>query len=77
MLGDLRQYLPAGAQFNRCELVLTAGATASSVVAHLALPDEKTYLLMVNGAMVQQSDYATTYLQADDEVILFPPIKGG
>lgn len=77
MLGDLRHYLPAGAQFNRCELVLAEGAMASSVLTHIDLPDEKTFLLMVNGDMIQQSDYATTQLRADDEVVLFPPIKGG
>lgn len=77
MLGDLRHYLPAGTQFNRCELELAADATASSVVARIALPPEKTYLLMVNGDMIQQGDYATTLLNAGDEVVLFPPIKGG
>ena len=77
MLGDLRHYLPAGTQFNRCELELADSATANSVLSHIALPDEKTFLLMVNGDMVRQSDYATTRLNAGDEVVLFPPIKGG
>ena len=77
MLGDLRHYLPVGAQFNRCELELAVGATASSVVVHISLPAEKTYLLMVNGDMIQRGDYAATHLNAGDEVVLFPPIKGG
>ncbi len=77
MLGDLRHYLPAGTQFNRCELELADGATASSVLTHIALPSEKTYLLMVNGDMIQRDNYATTQLNAGDEVVLFPPIKGG
>lgn len=77
MLGDLRHYLPAGTQFNRCELELAHDATASSVLAHIALPADKTYLLMLNGDMIQQADYANTYLKAGDEVVLFPPIKGG
>ena len=47
------------------------------MLSHIALPDEKTFLLMVNGDMVRQSDYATTRLNAGDEVVLFPPIKGG
>ena len=77
MLGDLRHYLPAGTQFNRCELELAHGATVNSVLSRVSLPDEKTFLLMVNGDMVQQSDYSTTELDAGDEVVLFPPIKGG
>lgn len=77
MLGDLRHYLPAGTQFNRCELELADGATADSVLANISLPDEKTFLLMVNGDMVQQGDYANAQLQDGDEIVLFPPIKGG
>ena len=77
MLGDLRHYLPAGTQFNRCELELADGATINSVLSHISLPDEKTFLLMVNGDMVQQEAYAITHLSAGDEVVLFPPIKGG
>ncbi|MGB1009661.1 MAG: MoaD/ThiS family protein [Thiolinea sp.] len=77
MLGDLRQYLPAGAQFNRCELDIAAGSTAQTVLAIVQLPTEKTFLLMVNGDMVPQADYATTSIRAGDEVVLFPPIKGG
>ena len=77
MLGDLRQHLPAGAQFNRCELDIAVDDSVQAVVEKIQLPDEKTFLLMLNGDMVLQADYATTTLQAGDELVLFPPIKGG
>lgn len=77
MLGDLRQYLPAGSQFNRCELTMATDATAQLVVTQLQLPEQKAFLLMVNGDMIQPDEYAATCLRSDDEVTLFPPIKGG
>ena len=77
MFGDLRQYLPVGSQFNRCELEMPDGATPLSVIGRIALPEAKTYLLMVNGDLVRQESYAVTVLEAGDEVVVFPPIKGG
>lgn len=76
MLGDLRQYLPAGSAFNRCQLEV-AEAVLGSVLRQLAVPADKPYLVSVNNTLIHQPDYATLVLQADDEVTLIPPIKGG
>lgn len=77
MFGDLRQYLPAGSRFNHIDLELAAGSAVSQVMQRVTLPDNKTWLLMLNGDLVHEPDYAQTALKDGDEVVLFPPIKGG
>lgn len=77
MFGDLRQYLPAGSRFNHVDLDLAEGAVVLDMMQRVTLPESKTWLLMLNGDLVHEPDYAQTMLKAGDEVVLFPPIKGG
>lgn len=77
LFGDLRQYLPAGSQFNHVDLDLSSEAMVSDVMQQVVLPETKTWLLMLNGDLVHEPDYINTRLQEGDEVVLFPPIKGG
>lgn len=77
LFGDLRQYLPAGSQFNHVDLELATDAVVADVIRQVTLPEAKTWLLMVNGDLVAEVDYAQTTLNDGDEVVLFPPIKGG
>jgi molybdopterin converting factor small subunit len=55
------------------ELDLPEGSTLSTLVDHLALPEDQVKLTVVNGRL-QELDYG---LQPDDEVGIFPPIAGG
>ncbi|MEZ5534345.1 MAG: MoaD/ThiS family protein [Thiolinea sp.] len=77
LFGDLRQYLPPGSQFNHTDLELAQGVTLSQVLQKVALPEDKSWMLTLNGDLVREPDYAVTTLNDGDEVVLFPPIKGG
>jgi len=77
MLGDLRQYLPVKGKFDQCKLEVPPESTVDSALQRLRLPDNKPYIVLLNGALQQESDYSSTNLQTDDEITVFPPIKGG
>ncbi|MEZ5479090.1 MAG: MoaD/ThiS family protein [Thiolinea sp.] len=77
MLGDLRRYLPVAGGFNDCELGLPAGATVQQLLERVAVPADKAVLVTHNGTMLAEADYRATVLHAQDEVVLFPPVKGG
>ena len=76
MLGGLRVFLPTAGKFSRCDLTLSEGATINDVIAKVGLPDNKPFFVMFGGKKLQESDYSSP-LSEGDEVVLFPPIKGG
>ena len=77
LLGDLRDYLPAGGDYDHVVLELAEGGSVQDVLKQVQLPASVPFFLMVNQAMVQADDFAEIRLQAGDEVALFSPIKGG
>jgi sulfur carrier protein ThiS len=77
LFGDLRQYLPAGSRFSHTDLELADTASVAQALQQVTLPEHKSWLLMLNGDLVHEPDYAQTMLKDGDEVVLFPPIKGG
>ena len=77
LFGGLREYLPAGSAFNHCELSLPQGATLSDLLSRLPIPENKTFLVMLNDVKVDSHAYAGTPVSASDEIVLIPPIKGG
>lgn len=77
MFGDLRQYLPVGNQFNRCEVELEGNASLADLLGGITLPEAKTCLVMKNGELILVQDHSSTSLQDQDEVVIFPPVKGG
>lgn len=76
MLGGLRVFLPTAGEFSRCDLELSEDATISDVIAKVGLPDDKPFFVMFDGKKLQEEDY-TKPVNEGDEVIMFPPIKGG
>ena len=76
MLGGLRVFLPESGEFSRCDLQLTEGADISDVIKKVNLPEGKPFFVMFGGKKLEESDYATP-LKEGDEVVMFPPIKGG
>ena len=77
MFGDLRPYLPSGSQFNKCDLDVSKDEPLNKVLDQIKLPEDKVYMVMLNGEKINADDYNTTLLQKGDEITLFPPIKGG
>ncbi len=76
MLGGLRVFLPTAGEFSRCDVQLSEGATINDVIAQVGLPENKPFFVMFEGKKLQKADYSTP-LNEGDEVVLFPPIKGG
>lgn len=74
--GRLRHYLPddSGSQ---CELEVADGATAATIMEQLGLPMDDHYLVMLNGTVLQVDLRGSTVLSENDELGLFPPLKGG
>ena len=76
MLGGLRVFLPTAGEFSRCDLQLSEGATINDVIAKVGLAADRPFFVMFSGKKIEASDY-TTLLKEGDEVIMFPPVKGG
>ncbi|HPE61493.1 MAG TPA: MoaD/ThiS family protein [Thiolinea sp.] len=77
LLGSLRAFLPAGAGFNTTTLDLTPATTLGMALQSLSIPQQSTYLVLLNGELIPDTAYPDTVLQEGDELTLFPPIKGG
>jgi sulfur carrier protein ThiS len=77
LFGGLRHFLPAGSSFNRCTLQLEQGERLDALLAKLPIPADKAYIVIINDQKVAREDYADIAIQAEDEVVLLPPIKGG
>ena len=77
LFGGLRHFLPAGSSFNKCTLPLEDGERLDALLAKLPIPADKAYIVIVNDEKVAREDYAGITIQAEDEVVLLPPIKGG
>ncbi|MCP4431418.1 MAG: MoaD/ThiS family protein [Gammaproteobacteria bacterium] len=77
LFGALRQFLPAGSQFNACHLTVDDDAHLTDVLLQLPIPDSKPYLVLLNDTKLDRHLYAETAILATDEIVLLPPIKGG
>ena len=74
--GRLRQYLPPDSGI-QCDLEVADGATALAVMTQLGLPLDEPYLVMLNGTVLPIAQRDVTVLAEDDQLGLFPPLKGG
>jgi len=77
LFGGLRQFLPAGSSFNKCSIEVADGASLESLLARIPIPEDKPFLVIFNDAKVDAKDYADIEIDAGDEIVLLPPIKGG
>lgn len=77
LFGGLRQYLPAGSAFNACVLNLPDDSMLTDILSHLPIPEDKTYIVLLNDVKLDKETYADTPVSASDEIVLLPPIKGG
>ena len=77
LFGGLRHFLPTGSSFNKCEVELPAGASLETLLERIPIPEDKPYLVILNDEKVDSKDYAGIEIDASDEVVLLPPIKGG
>ena len=77
LFGGLRHYLPAGSSFNKAKIDVDEGATLEQLLARVPIPHDKKFLVILNDERVDEADYGGIGIDADDEVVLLPPIKGG
>ena len=77
LFGGLRQYLPAGSGYNKCDIEIDEGASLQSLLAKVAIPDGKPFLVMHNDTRITPEQYAELDIKSDDQIVLLPPIKGG
>ena len=77
LFGGLRQYLPAGSSFNKCTIKVDEGSRLEALLQQLPIPADKHYMVIINDEKVAREDYAGLTVQAEDDIVLLPPIKGG
>ena len=77
LFGGLRHYLPAGSSFNKCKIAIDAGSSLGALLQKVPVPADKPYMVILNDEKVASDQYAEVTVQADDEIVLLPPIKGG
>ncbi len=77
LFGALREFLPPGSGFNRCQMGITSGQLLGDLLGQLPIPERKPYLVIVNDEKINSQDYASMKIHENDEIVLLPPIKGG
>lgn len=75
--GRLVRFLPPGSQDKTAQLEVAEGATAMDVLRQLGMPEDGSYLMILNGASLPKAERATRALAADDSLAIMPPLKGG
>ncbi len=77
LFGGLRHFLPAGSSFNKCRIDVDDGSSLKVLLQKIPVPPDKPYLVILNDEKVARDQYHEITVDADDKVVLLPPIKGG
>ena len=75
--GTLGRFLPPGRQGNLADIEVAADATPMDVVRQLGMPEDGSYLIILNGATVPKAERPTHRLADGDKLSIMPPLKGG
>ena len=75
--GNLGKYLPPGSAGNVAALDVSEGATPADIIRRLGMPEDGSYLVVLNGTAVPKAERATRGLSDDDTLAIMPPLKGG
>ncbi len=75
--GLLYEYLPPERTGNRATLELAEGTTPLALMQQLRLPQDGTYLVIVNDELVPEEQRGERRLAEGDRVSINPPLKGG
>ena len=75
--GLLGEHLPEGSSGNRAELDVAEGSGPLDVMRLLGMPEDEPYLIILNETVVPTAERPTTRLCENDELGIFPPLKGG
>jgi sulfur carrier protein ThiS len=75
--GRLVRFLPPEATGKTAPLEVSAGATPSDVIRQLGMPEDGSYLVVLNGSSVPSAERASRPLAESDNLAIMPPLKGG
>ena len=75
--GRLVRFLPPGSADKTAVLDVAEGATTMDVIRQLGMPEDGSYLVVLNGASLPKSERPTRVLAEGDQLSVMPPLKGG
>ncbi|HHI82229.1 MAG TPA: hypothetical protein ENJ99_03670 [Rhizobiales bacterium] len=75
--GLLEEYLPGNSGETEVVLEVADKGTPSAVMRQLNMPLEDFYLVIVNDEVVPKARRDTLQLKENDELGVYPPLKGG
>ena len=75
--GRLVRFLPPGSGDKTAALDVAEGATTMDVIRQLGMPEDGSYLVILNGASLPRSERPTRALAEGDSLSVMPPLKGG
>ena len=75
--GTLGRFLPPGTLGKQADIEVAAEATPMDVVKQLGMPEDGSYLVILNGATVPKAERLTRRLAEGDKLSIMPPLKGG
>jgi len=75
--GLLSDHLPPGASGDSAELEVPEGATPEELMSELGMPLDEGYLVVVNDELVPKAERARRALEAGDQLMIMPPLRGG
>ena len=75
--GRLVRFLPPGSRDKTAALEVAEGATAIDVIRQLGMPEDGSYLVILNGASLPKSERPSRQLAENDNLSVMPPLKGG
>jgi sulfur carrier protein ThiS len=75
--GNLGRYLPPGSVRNKADLEVADGTTPADIIRQLGMPEDGSYLVVLNGAAVPKAERTTRHLADTDDLAIMPPLKGG
>ena len=77
LFASLSERLPTDAEHNAVQINLKDGATISSALTKLNVPEELCHLVLLNGIFVSPSRRRTAAIAEGDIVSVWPPVSGG
>ncbi len=77
LYASLAARLPPDAKDNAVRVDLAEGATVSSTLAELKVPETLCHLVLLNGIFVPPGERKTAAIVEGDVVSVWPPVSGG
>jgi len=75
--GALVRYIPEGESGNRFALKCETAQTLQDIIELLGISESQPLLIILNGKVVQNNEYAVTFLNDNDALSLMPPLAAG